>query len=93
MLADELGRAEASEGWLLAELLADAAVAGSGAGDVVRHRAVAGATREIGRRIPVEALQRAALLATDAPPDSRRGNRRLHFERVLLELFRAQRAD
>jgi len=93
MLAEELGRADPAHGRLLAELLADAAVAGSGASDVVRHRLVAGATREIGRHFPAEALQRAALLATDAPPDNRRGNRRLHFERVLLDLFRARHSD
>ena len=27
------------------------------------------------------------LTAADAPPDLRRGNRRLHYERVLMELY------
>jgi len=87
LLADELGRAEVSDSRLLAELLADAAVVAAKGGDVVRHRAVAGATREIGRRLPFDALRRAALKAADVPPDTRRGNRRLHFENVLIQLY------
>src|SRR5262249_3980512 len=79
LLADRLGRADASDSRLLAELLADAAVAAVGGGEVVRHRGVAGATSEIGRRVPFDAIRRAALKAADAPPDTRRGNRRLHF--------------
>jgi len=40
--------------------------------------------------VPREALQHAALKAADPPPDNRRGNRRLHFESVLLELALAK---
>jgi DNA polymerase-3 subunit delta' len=87
LLAEELGRAEPSDSRILAELLADAAVVAAAAGDVVRHRAVAGATRELARRFASEALRQAALRAADAPPDIRRGNRRLHFEKVLLQLY------
>jgi hypothetical protein len=53
----------------------------------MRHRALAGPIGEIGRSRPGEALQAAALRAADAPPDSRRGNRRLHFESLLLTLL------
>ena len=87
LLADRLGRADASDSRLLAELLADAAVAAMGGGEVVRHRGVAGATSEIGRRLPFDAIRRAALKAADAPPDTRRGNRRLHFEQLLIQLY------
>jgi hypothetical protein len=87
LLADRLGRADTSDSRLLAELLADAAVAAMGGGEVVRHRGVAGATSEIGRRLPFDAIRRAALKAADAPPDTRRGNRRLHFEHLLIQLY------
>jgi hypothetical protein len=90
LLAEDLGRADAEGAGLLAELLADAAVASAASPDRIRHRAVAGAIGELGRRRSVEALRRAALAAADAPPDVRRGNRRLHFEALLLELMQAQ---
>lgn len=90
LLADDLARADNRHSRLLADLLADGALAAAG-GDVQRHRAVAGATAEIARRFPFDALRRAVLKAADAPPDTRRGNRRLHFENVLLELYRSQR--
>jgi len=89
MLADEIGRAEARHPELLAEVLADAALAAAGSGERMRHRALAGPIGEIGRSRPGEALQAAAVRAADAPPDSRRGNRRLHFESLLLTLLMA----
>jgi hypothetical protein len=72
---------------LLAELLADAAACGLVSPELLRHRAAAGTLARISRAAPREALERAALRAADAPPDTRRGNRRLHLESVLLELF------
>ena len=91
LLADRLARAEEAAARLLSELLADAAVSTAASADLLRHPAVAGVTREIGRRLPVSALVRGALTAADAPPDVRRGNRRLHFERVLMELYLGSR--
>ena len=38
----------------------------------------------------IAGLQAAAIRAADAPPDSRRGNRRLHFESLLLTLLLAR---
>jgi DNA polymerase III delta subunit-like protein len=90
MLADEIGRAEARHPELLAEVLADAALAAAGSAERMRHRALAGPIAEIGRSRPGEALQAAAVRAADAPPDSRRGNRRLHFESLLLTLLLAK---
>jgi len=88
-LAEALSRAEPPAAHRLAELLADAAVVESGV-DPPRHRSVAGTLQRLARAVPRPALERAALRAADAPPDSRRGNRRLHFESVLLELYRAR---
>ena len=85
-LAEALSRAEPAAAHRLAELFADAAVVDAGV-DPPRHRSVAGSLQRLARAVPRTALQRAALRAADAPPDSRRGNRRLHFESVLLELF------
>jgi len=87
MLADELGRQESPHPELLAEVLADAALAAAGSGERMRHRGLAGPIAEIGRSRPGEALQAAAIRAADAPSDSRRGNRRLHFESLLLTLL------
>jgi DNA polymerase-3 subunit delta' len=87
LLAESLGQAEPSRARLLAELLADAALASSGSADRLRHRPVAGAILELAARAKPRALQRAALKAADAPADTRRGNRRLHYESVLLELL------
>jgi DNA polymerase-3 subunit delta' len=87
LLAEGLGRAEPGQARVLAELLADAAAAGSVSTELLRHRAVAGAVQKISRTVARAALARAALKAADAPPDSRRGNRRLHYESLLLELF------
>ncbi len=90
LLAEDIGRPDAPGGSLLAELLADAAVAAASSPDRIRHRAVAGPIGELGRRRSIDALRRAALAAADAPPDSRRGNRRLHFEALLLDLMLAR---
>jgi DNA polymerase-3 subunit delta' len=90
MLADDISRVEPPAAGLLAELLADAAVAAAASPDRIRHRAVAGPVGDLSRRRSVEALQRAAIAAADAPPDTRRGNRRLHFEALLLELLQAR---
>lgn len=80
------GREEAAPR-LTAELLADAALAASGAGDLVRHRALSGKLARIARSVKGEALRSAALRAADPPADSRRGNRRLHFEGLLIDLY------
>lgn len=87
MLAEALAKAEKARAHVLAELLADAAAAGVVPAELLRHRADAGALQKISRSVPREALRRAALRAADAPADKRRGNRRLHFESLLLELF------
>lgn len=87
LLADSLGQAEPIHSRLLAELLADAAIAASGSADRLRHRPAAGAILELASRVKPQALQRAALKAADAPADNRRGNRRLHYESLLLELL------
>ena len=84
-LAGNRGGEEAAR--LLAQVLADAALAASGASDFARHQALSGKLAELARRVSAEALRRAALLAADPPPDSRRGNKRLHYEALLLELY------
>lgn len=93
LLADVLARAEAQELRIFGELLADAAlVAGGVSAELVRHRAVTGPLSEIARTVSASALGKAATAAADYPPDTRRGNRRLHFENVLLELSLAARS-
>jgi hypothetical protein len=94
VLAAELAASrEDSSSKLLAELLADAALAGAAAppAEALRHPSVAGRLAALARRAPPEAWREAALLAADAPADNRRGNRRLHFEKVLLSLYAAAR--
>ena len=94
VLAAELAasRDDAVSG-LLAELLADAALAASAAppAEALRHPSVAGRLAAVARRAEPEAWREAALLAADAPADNRKGNRRLHFEKVLLSLYAAAR--
>lgn len=88
LLAERAGaRGDPSTGRLTAELLADAALASSGASDFMRHKALAGKLAEIARKVSPAELRRAALLAADPPPDARRGNKRLHYENLLLELY------
>jgi DNA polymerase-3 subunit delta' len=91
LLAEQLGKAEASRADVLAEVLADAAAIGAVSPDLLRHRGAAGKIQRLGQRAPRESLGRAAVKAADAPRDNRRGNRRLHFESVLLALFAARR--
>ena len=87
MLAEALAQAEPERARLFPELLADAAVASAGSGDLLRHRSCAAAILRIAQKVPAEALRRAAIKASDAPPDNRRGNKRLHYESVLLDLL------
>jgi DNA polymerase III, delta subunit len=87
LLAESLAHAPPERARLLAELLADAAVAAGTSSGPLRHRAVAGAIYDLARRRPPETLRRAALKAADAPADNRRGNKRLHYESVLLGLM------
>jgi hypothetical protein len=87
LLAEELAQSDAARARTFHEILADAAVAAGGSSELVRHRAAAAGILDLARRLPPEAFQRAALKAADAPPDTRRGNKRLHYEAVLLELF------
>lgn len=90
LLAENLARVDRSSSRLLSELLADGAVlAAGGSGEFLRHRPPAGPLSEIAQRIGSGPLREAAALAADEPPDNRFGNRRLHFEAVLLGLFRA----
>src|SRR6185295_18957985 len=90
-LAETLSRAEPRRAQMLSELLADAAASGAVSPELARHPPVAGVVARLARGLPREALARAALRASDPPPDTRRGNRRLHFESVLLELYLARR--
>jgi DNA polymerase-3 subunit delta' len=94
LLAAELApREEAAKARTLSELLADAAlVAAAPVAEAIRHRTVAGRLASIARRVPSGALREAALAAADPPADNRRGNRRLHYEKLLLELYAAAHA-
>jgi DNA polymerase-3 subunit delta' len=88
LLAELAGaRGEQAAPRLIADVLADAALASSGAGDFVRHQALSGRLAEIARSSTPQALRCAALKAADPPADSRRGNRRLHYEALLIELY------
>ena len=88
LLAERLGRAGDEEIVLFTSLLADAALLSAGiSADLLAQRAVAGALLRIARRIGTAPLARAVDLSADYPPDNRRGNRRLHFERVLIDLW------
>jgi len=88
LLAEAAASPERGDARLLAEILADAALAAEAANaGAIRHRAVAGKLAEIARRTGPAAFRDAAISAADPPPDTRRGNRRLHFEKVLLGLF------
>ncbi len=92
LAAEYVAALDRADARLLAELLADAALAAASApAEALRHRAVAGRLSRIARRAPAAALRAAALLAADPPADNRKGNRRMHYERVLLELYAAAR--
>lgn len=91
LLAEQLGPRGVEESRILAELLADAALAsGSPLTDAIRNHAVAGKLAQLARRVSAAALREAAAAAADPPPDTRRGNRRLHYEKLLLSLFAAR---
>jgi DNA polymerase-3 subunit delta' len=88
LLAEEVGHPEQRGLSLLAaELLADAALGPDAPPGALRHPSIAGVLREVAAAVPPEALRRAVVRAIDAPPDSRRGNRRLHWESLLIELY------
>jgi len=94
LLADACASLSAGDARILAELLGDAAVADvSPASEAIRHRAVAGRLAQIARRVRPTALRDACIAASDPPPDNRRGNRRLHYEKVLMELFEGRVSD
>ena len=91
LTAELLAPRERSEGRILAELLADAALAAKALpSEAMRHHAVAGKLTRLSRAVPAGALREAALSAADPPADNRRGNRRLHYEKLLLELYTAR---
>jgi hypothetical protein len=90
LLAEKLGRAEPDELTLFTRLLADAALLAAGvSGDLLTQRAVVGPLSRIAEKVGPGALARAVEFAADFPPDTRRGNRRLHFEKVLIDLWLA----
>ncbi len=92
VLAEAVASSERADARLLSEVLADAALAAEGAdAGAVRHRAVAGQLAELARRAGPAAFRDAAIAAADPPPDVRKGNRRLHFEKVLLGLLEKSR--
>jgi len=94
VLAEAVASSERTDARLLSEVLADAALAAEGAdAGAVRHRAVAGKLAELARRAGPAAFRDAAMAAADPPPDIRRGNRRLHFEKVLLGLLEKSRVS
>jgi DNA polymerase-3 subunit delta' len=90
LLAEATASLEPSDARLLSEILADAALGADGvdAGSI-RHRPVAGKLAELARRAGPAAFREAAMAAADPPPDVRRGNRRMHYEKVLLGLWAA----
>lgn len=87
LLAEVLAQADGPSARVFCEILADAALASSGSADGIRHRAAAAGILQIARKLPADALRRAAWKAADVPPDNRRGNKRLHYESVLLDLL------
>lgn len=90
LLAELLSPRTRSESKILSELLADTALASEAPNsEAIRHHAVAGKLARLARRVPPQLLRDAAAAAADPPADSRRGNRRLHFEKLLLGLYSA----
>ena len=61
--------------------------------DALRHRAVAGRLAQLARRVGAEALRDASVAAADPPADVRKGNKRLHYEKLLLELYAKRERD
>ncbi|HEY2797196.1 MAG TPA: hypothetical protein VGK26_04850 [Thermoanaerobaculia bacterium] len=94
LLAERLGPRAEADGRLLAELLADTALAsGAPVAEAVRHHAVAGRLARLSRRVSASSLREAAISAADPPPDNRRGNRRYHYESLLLKLYASREAE
>ena len=92
LLAEKLGHADEDELTLFTRLLADAALLASGvSADLLTQRGVAGSLARVAKRIGPGTLARAVEVSADFPPDTRRGNRRLHFEKVLIDLWLAGR--
>jgi len=88
LLAEACAAVDRQDARMLAELLGDAALAdASPASDAIRHRSIAGRLAKIARSVRPNALRDACLAAMDAPADNRRGNRRMHYEKVLLGLY------
>lgn len=88
MLAESLATLEKGDARLLAELLGDAALAAHApSSEALRHRPVAGRLAQFSRRVGSAALRDASVAAADPPADNRKGNRRLHYEKLLLELY------
>jgi DNA polymerase-3 subunit delta' len=91
LLAEQLGPRGETEARILAELLADTALAASApVSEAIRHHAVAGRLAQLSRRVSAPSLREAAAAAADPPPDTRRGNRRLHYESLLIKLHAAR---
>ncbi len=94
LLAEHLGPRGEGGGRLLAELLADAALAsGAPIAEAMRHHAVAGRLARLSRRVSASSLRDAAIAAADPPPDNRRGNRRYHYESLLLKLYASREPE
>ena len=90
LLAEKLGHADQNEITTFLRLLGDAALLAAGVSpDLVTQRAVAGPLSRIAKKVGPGPLARAVEFAADFPADSRRGNRRLHFEKVLIDLWLA----
>ncbi len=88
LLAELLGARAGPESGMLAQLLADIALASPSLEiDAIRHHAVAGKLALLARRVPQRAVRDAAATAADPPADTRKGNRRLHYEKLLLDLY------
>ncbi len=88
LLAEAVASQEKADAGLLARILADAALAAEAPrSTALCHQPVAGKLAEIARRTGPAALLEAAIAAADPPPDTRRGNRRLHYEKLLLGLW------
>ena len=74
VLAEAAASPERGDARLLAEILADAALAAEAANaGAIRHRAVAGKLAEIARRTGPAAFRDAAITAADPPPDDAEG--------------------